>query len=104
MSENDNGKRGAAPPVAPPLPPPDLSPGNIAAQVVVIFTKDKRSAVLCPSNPDKTINLPLALDLLAEAVKTMANILREQGPQEASRIVLVPGLPPGVDLRGRAGK
>ena len=89
---------------APPrdLGPPDLSPENIAAQLQVVFTKDNRSAVFYPANPDGTPNFPVALDLLAEATKTIANIMREQGPQEPGRIVLVPGLPPGIKLRGRA--
>jgi hypothetical protein len=104
VTDKDNGHHGPVNPADQPLGPPDLSPENIAAQMKVVFTKDNRSAVFYPANPDQTPNFPLALDLLAEAVRTMANILREQGPQEASRIVLVPGLPPGVDLRGRAGE
>ena len=69
----------------------------------MVFTKDNRSAVFYPANPDQTPNFPLALALLAEGLQSVGNMLREQGPQEAKRIVLVPGLPPGIDLRGRAG-
>ena len=101
MTDKNNGHHGPVNP-APPLPPPDLSPENIAAQVVVILTKDNRSAMMYPANPDQTPNFPLALDLLSEGVRTVGNMLREQQPQEPGRIVLVPGLPPGIDLRGRA--
>ena len=105
--DKGNGHHGpvhqAPPPPPPPdLGPPDLSPENIAAELRVAFTKDNRSAVMYPANPDQTPNFPVALDLLAEATKTIANIMREQGPQDPKRIVLVPGLPPGIDLRGRA--
>ena len=108
MTDNDNGHHGPvhqAPPPPPPsdLGPPDLSPENIAAQLRVVFTKDNRSAVMYPANPDQTPNFPLALALLAEGVRTVGNMLGEQVPQEAKRIVLVSGLPPGVNLRGRAG-
>ena len=103
MTDKDNGHHGPVDPAGPSnLPPPDLSPENIAAQLQVVFTKDNRSAVFYPANPDGTPNFPVALDLLAEATKTIANIMREQGPQEPGRIVLVPGLPPGIKLRGRA--
>ena len=104
MTDNKgNGHHGPVNQAAPPDPgPPDLSPENIAAEMRVVFTKDNRSAVFYPANLDQTPNFPVALDLLAEATKTIANIMREQGPQEAKRIVLVPGLPPGIDLRGRA--
>ena len=102
MSDKNNGHHGPVNPADQPLPPPDLSPENIAAQLRVVFTKDNRSAVMYPANPDQTPNFPLALDLLAEATQTIANIMREHLPQEPGRIVLVPGLPPGVDLRGRA--
>ena len=102
MSDNDNGHHGPVNLADQPLPPPDLSPENIAAQLRVVFTKDNRSAVFYPANPDQTPNFPLALALLAEGVRTVGNMLGEQVPQEAKRIVLVPGLPPGIDLRGRA--
>ena len=106
MTDNKgNGHHGPVNPAPSPpdLGPPDLSPENIAAQLRVVFTKDNRSAVFYPANPDQTPNFPLALDLLAEATRTIATIMREQGPQVPGRIVLVPGLPPGVNLRGRAG-
>lgn len=100
--DKGNGHHGPVNPATPPLPPPDLSPENIAAQVVVILTKDNHSAVMYPANPDQTPNFPLALALLAEGVRTVGNMLGEQQPQDPKRIVLVPGLPPGIDLRGRA--
>ena len=108
MTDNDNGHHGPVHQALPPPPPPDqgppdLSPENIAAQMKVVLTKDNRSAMMYPTNPDGTPNFPLLLDLLAEGVQTAANMLREQAPQEAKRIVLVPGVPPGVNLRGRAG-
>lgn len=100
MSDNDNGKKGAAPPVT---PTPDLSPGNIATQVQVVLTKDGQTAIITPLNKDQTPNLPLALGLLSAGVNIIASILKEQEIQEPSRIVLVPGVPPGVNLRGKAG-
>jgi hypothetical protein len=103
VTNKDNGHHGPVKPADPSLPSPDLSPENIAAQVVVVMTKDGRYAMMYPADIKKTPNLPLALTLLAQGVQMVGNMLAEQQPKEPSRIVLAPGLPPRVDLRGRAG-
>ena len=99
MTGNDNGKRGAAPPVA---PPPQITPEDIDAQVVVVRTKQGGTAMMFPENDDGTPDLPLTLDLIGTGLVILSQIVSQMVPQEAKRIVLVPGLPPGIDLRGRA--
>ena len=101
MTENDNGKRDAAPPTS---PPPQINPGDIAAQVAVVRTKQGGSFLVFPKTPEGTPDLSLTLELMIEGLTMLGQMMRQQTPQDAKRIVLVPGLPPGVDLRGRAGK
>ena len=97
---NGNGKKGAAPPVA---PPPQINPEDIDAQVMVVRTKQGDTALMFPRNADGTPNLPLTLDLMATGIGILSQIVSQMAPPEAKRIVLVPGVPPGVNLRGRAG-
>ena len=97
MTENGNGKKGVAP------PPPQISPEDIDAQVMVVRTKQGGTAMMFPKNDDGTPNLSLTLDLMATGIGILSQIVSQMAPQETKRIVLVPGVPPGVNLRGRAG-
>ena len=83
-------------------PPPQISPEDIDAQVMVVRTKQGGTALMFPKNDDGTPNLPLILDLMATGIGLLSQIVGQMAPQEAKRIVLVPGLPSGIDLRGRA--
>lgn len=98
--DNNNGKKGAASPVT---PPPQINPEDIAAQMGVMRTKQGGTALMFPKNDDGTPNLPLTLELMATGLGILSQIVSQMVPQEAKRIVVVPGLPPGVSLRGRAG-
>ena len=100
MSDNNNGKKGA---MSPPPPPPTLSDEDIQTQVGVIITKQGGRVILFPQTPDGTPDLPLALELLGDGLRILSSMMRQMAPQDAKRIVVVPGLPPGIDLRGKAG-
>lgn len=101
MSQNDNGKRGAMPPSP---PPSQINPEDIESQVGVLRTKQGGTAVIFPKNLDGTPDLPLALELMGMGLNILAQIMRQMAPQDARRIVVVPSVPPGIDLRGKAGK
>ena len=88
---NDNGKKGA----------PQINAEDIVAQVGVVRTKQGGAVLMFPQKPDGTPDLPLTLDLIATGIAMLSQIVAQMVPQEPKRIVLVPGLPPGVNLRGR---
>lgn len=99
MTDNDNGKKG----VVSPAPPHTLRDEDIQTQVAVIITKQGGRVLLYSRTPDGTPDIPLALELLANGLGLLSAMMRQSAPQEAKRIVLVPGVPPGIDLRGKAG-
>ena len=100
MPENNNGRKGAMP--SPP-PPPTLRDEDIQTQVGVVITKQGGRVIIFPHAPDGTPDFPLALELLGNALSILSSMMRQMAPQDARRIVVVPGVPPGIDLRGKAG-
>ncbi|MDI6754730.1 MAG: hypothetical protein QME78_10105 [Thermodesulfobacteriota bacterium] len=87
----DNGNLGKGP------VPPDLSPENIAHQVTVAITKDGRPAIIGDLG-----NLPLMLYLLSQGVGLMGGLVSQALSKHI--IPVTGGLPPGVNLRDRAGE
>ena len=100
MPDNNNGRKGATPP---PPPPPTLRAEDIQTQVGVVITKQGGRVIIFPQTPDGTPDLPLALELLGNGLSILSSMMRQMAPQDARRIVVVPGVPPGIDLRGKAG-
>lgn len=89
--------------------PPELStkinPEDVAAQVMVLQTKDGKVGIQYPTmaKDDPAPNYPLAMELLATGLNTLANLMRQQQP-EKPRIVLAPAIPKEFLVKGRFGK
>lgn len=87
---NDNGNMGKGPVL------PNLGPENIAHQVTVVITKDGQPAIIGDLK-----NLPLMLHLLSQGIDIVGGLVSQALPKRI--IPVTGGLPPGVNLRGRAG-
>ena len=87
---------------APPEAQPQIQPGDVLAQFMVLRTKDNRVAVQFPtkSPTDPTMDGPMALELLAAGLNTVAQILRQQAP-EKPRIVVAPAIPKEFLTKGK---
>jgi len=90
MGADDNGNLGKGPDL-------DLSPENIAHQVAVVITKDGQPVLIGPID-----DLPLVLKVLAEGITILSKLVSQALPKRI--IPVTGGLPPGVNLRGRAGE
>lgn len=95
MNDND---------MPPQSPPPQLRPEDILTQVGVILTKQGGTAVLFPQTPKGLPDMPVALELMATGLNALAQIMRQTPPQDVKRIIVVPGVPPGVYLLREADK
>jgi len=91
MGADDNGNLGKGPVL------PKLNPEDIAAEVKVVLTKSGGIALFGPLD-----NLPLLLQLLSEGVAIAGQLVGQVLPKRI--IPVTGGLPPGLNLRGRAGE
>jgi hypothetical protein len=90
----------------PPEIPEQINPEDIVGQVVVMQTEDNKIVLSYPTmaKGDTTPNFPLAMELFASGLKTLANIMRQQQPADKPRIVLAPAIPKEFLIKGCLGR